>query len=101
MLGERPHGPAIYHKIDTPFCEVPEGHNYRPVITKTYRGEDLSDEVVLASVNWDDDELMIKLEIELDKSVQGRNFRNTDYDAPSCLLARVLRHQGPLPIKPA
>ena len=44
---------------------------------------------------------MVKLEIELDKSVQGRDFRNTDYEAPSRLLARVLRHQGRLPTKPA
>ena len=31
--------PAIYHKIDTPFCEVPEGHKYHPVITQTTLGE--------------------------------------------------------------
>ena len=92
--------PAIYHKIDTPFCEVPEGQKYRPVITHTPLGEPLGEQVVLSCVDWSNDELMVKLEIDLDRSVENRDFRRTDYDAPSRLLARILRHQGPLPLKP-
>ena len=63
-------------------------------------GKPLPDEVTIGNVDWDDDALMTMLEIGLDRSVKGADFRGTDYDAPSGLLAKILRHQGPLPTRP-